>query len=228
MAARKPNPQDWTPAEVKELLRGWDAGESFTGIAIRLVRTFRVVYTRNMVAQQCRDRGMRRPKNYRAQRMNPELLSRFCAGLKPRWDHARMPRDEREILDRSRALERSRQRLKVTALHEWACELRERGLSYAQISRTVGRCESWVQTACLIGGAFPPGVSGPQRRRGKTSDETIGQILEMRRDGFQVGQIARRFGLCHSTVSHHLAAQAARDEAMEGGYSVAAGSSSTG
>lgn len=202
MEPRKPH-NAWSDAERAELKKGWDGGESYSGIALRLTKAFGRKYTRNMVARQCRDQGLVRGKGHIPQSIPAVLLLQVARGL-PRRPGQR--RRSTEVQEERRRRARIREaRLKRS---QEICILRENGKSIREIASMYGMSDSAVRWQCLIGGAMP----GAGTRPSVIPAQMEAKIVSLREMGLTVSQISRETGVGMTTVRYRLAVDAARAE----------------
>lgn len=205
------DPYQWSEAEADELMCGWDAGESYLAIAIRLMKTFRVVYTRNMVAQQCRDRGLKRPRGFISISASHAAWLAISRGLEPRRHLQRRRSEDMHRQRRCRLEARLRREERIQEI----CRLRENGLSYVKIGKLYNLNPQTIRWHCAINGAWPegeiPGV-GSRRHPASMSQEMEDKAVALREMGLSISQIARELGASANTVKYRLAVRAARDE----------------
>lgn len=211
----------WTSEELQELRAGWDAGDGYDAIALRLMKRFRRRYTRNMVAGQCKKHGLTRGRVSRrpAHIGWDKILAEEAMGLQPRgeFQESEAERARRAELDRTRA-ERMAKRDKLI---KWALELREAGKSYGAIALKTGLKAKLIRWHCIINGVFPPGIKprplpeNPRPRNRCGTPVSRAEEDEMERlalAGLTPTEIARRVGRGRALVVYRLAVKAARDE----------------
>lgn len=195
---------NWSDDERGELMKGWRAGESYSGIAIRLSKAFSRRYTRNMVARQCRDMGLRRSKRHAPEKVPFAELVEATRGLP--WRSGSRRSSEEVDAERRR---RARIRAERAERNEEICTLRENGKSMHEIARMYGISVNSVRWTCLVGGAH----TGVGSRGSVVPSELEAKIVALREMGLTVSQISRETGVTITTIRYRLAVDAARAEA---------------
>lgn len=95
-----------------------------------------------------------------------------------------------------------------------ACELREKGLSYAQIGRMVRMHPASVLEYCQANGALPP-KPAPLKAAVTFTPEMDAQLIEMRRNGETVADIVRATGRADKSIRNRLRALAFNEAKIE-------------
>lgn len=107
-------------------------------------------------------------------------------------------------------------------------ELRERGLSYKEISAKTGVKTSSISAICTLMGVVAPGAKLPNHRPKKLTahrgnhivrrftDEEDARLLSLEAQGFRYCEIARKLGRRPNSVKGRLMTLARRDAVSEG------------